>query len=115
MAPQNLVNIGSGNGLSPSLRQAIAWAIADGFSIGNKRSSLSEVGIKIQNFFKENTFEMSFSTRGPFFLRPQHINPLCSKIPQLGNKSIYIVYVGTAWFYQAVILNNTLVNYLAET
>ena len=67
MAPQNLVNIGSGNGLSPSLRQAIAWAIADGFSIGNKRSSLSEVGIKIQNFFKENTFENVVFDAGAIF------------------------------------------------
>ena len=48
--PENFVNIGSGNGLSPVWCQAITWTITDLFSIRTQRTNFSETSIKIQNF-----------------------------------------------------------------
>ena len=46
----NWVSIGSDNGLSPVLHQAITWTNADLLSIGPLGIKFSEIQIEIQNF-----------------------------------------------------------------
>ena len=46
----NLPIIGSDNGLSPDLRQAIIWSNAEILLIGSLGTNLSEISVKIQNF-----------------------------------------------------------------
>ena len=56
----NWVSIGSGNGLSPALRQAITWTNADLLSIGPLGTTFSENWIEILTFsFKKMRLKLS--------------------------------------------------------
>ena len=66
-ASVNQVRIGSDNGLSPILRQAIIWTSAWLLSIGPLGTNLSEIVIKIQNFsFTKMHLKISSAKSQPF-------------------------------------------------
>ena len=69
MATQILVNIGSGNGLSPGQRQAINWTKARILLIGPLGTNFSEILIAIETFsFTKMHLEMSSGKCRPFCL-----------------------------------------------
>ena len=52
-----LVNIGSGNGLSPVRYQVIIWNKDDLLSTESLRTNFSEIWSETQYFFQENALE----------------------------------------------------------
>ena len=64
-----LTIIGSDNGLSPGLCQAIIWTSAGILLIGPLRTNFSEILNGIQTFsFKKMRLKMSYGKCGPFWL-----------------------------------------------
>ena len=62
-----LVNIGSGNGLSPGRRQAIVWTNAGILSITPQRTYFNEISFDIQIFsFKKMHLNISSAKWRPF-------------------------------------------------
>ena len=73
-ASLNWVSIGSGNGLSPARRQAIAWTNAHLLSIGPLGTNFSEILIKIWNFsFTKMHLKTSSAKRWLFFFHGHYI------------------------------------------
>ena len=65
----NLTIIGSDNGLSPGLRQAIIWTNAGILLIGPLETNFSEYLIEIQTFsFKKKHLKVSSAKLRPFCL-----------------------------------------------
>ena len=69
----NWVNIGSCNGLSPSLRQAITWTNDDLLSIGPLGTKFSDIVIKLH-------LKMSSAKVAATFSRPQCVEMLREKL-----------------------------------
>ena len=74
MSSQILVNIASGNGLSPILHQVITYNVCGILSIGPLESIYSEMWLKYNNFNQESAFQYVFHKMADILLRPQYIN-----------------------------------------
>ena len=82
-ASVNLVNIGSGNGLAPVWRQAIAWTSASLLLIGLLGTNFSEIWIGILPFtFKKICLKMSAAKMAAILARGRWGNTLlcCSRV-----------------------------------
>ena len=89
MASQNLVNIGSGNDLSPVQWQAIIWTSAALLSTEPLGTNLSDIQIKMQQFsFKKMDLKL-FAKWQPFCLCLTHwsrVTHMCvSKLNTIGS------------------------------
>ena len=86
----NLTIIGSDNGLSPGLHQAIIWTIAGILLIGPLETNFSEILIQIHIFsFK---IESVVCKMGTILSQPQCVNPLHAKF-FCGNINIYLHFM----------------------
>ena len=70
----NWAIIGSDDGLSPDLRQAIIWNNADILSTGISGTNFSEIWIAIQTFFiEQNAIQNVLSKMAAILFRPQWV------------------------------------------
>ena len=98
-ASANRVSIGSDNGLSPILRQAIIWASTRLLLIESLGTNFSEIWVKIQNFsFKKMHFENVVSERAAILSRGRLVN--CTHQGQLALMSVTRSLTERVWSHQ---------------
>ena len=73
VTPDTVVDIGSGNDLSPERHQAIIWTNADLLPIRPPATLLMKFKLEIESFIQENAFEMVVCKLAAILFRPRSV------------------------------------------